>query len=268
MRRKTGLTLDLSSYSGSHARGDTPRQFALDAFNIDAGTQISEKQPAGNPYLSAAKKAYGKILQMLFGDRSLRFDPKILDARDGAYLEGFWQSEKYFKEIEDAIRKEFTLKKPLGSTAALWAEKIRAAGTSVSLHIRRGDYVTNSITHSYHGTCSKEYYARAYAEMIRRLGKNPEAVELFIFSDDIPWAKENLSFPSQIYFVSDDAIPDYEEIALMSICRHHIIANSSFSWWGAWLDASEGKIVIAPEIWNAVRGMDTTDLVPSEWIRI
>lgn len=191
-----------------------------------------------------------------------QFCPDILKVRDNCYLSGNWQSEKYFKEIEQTIKNDFTLKDGLTAASKNWIDKINDCN-SVSLHIRRGDYVSSQKTNQFHGTCGLEYYQKAI-DAITTKTKNPE---FFIFSDDIEWAKNNLKIDCPIYFVSDKSIPDYEELIIMSKCRHNIIANSSFSWWGAWLNNNQDKIVIAPQKWfNAP--VDTSDLIPNSWTRL
>jgi len=139
------------------------------------------------------------------------------------------------------------------------------AKESISLHIRRGDYVSNVYTNSVHGTCSLDYYQQAVTLLESKLN-NPH---FFIFSDDLAWAKEHLSFIENVTFVELDVnIPDHDEMFLMSQCLHHIIANSSFSWWGAWLNKNLDKIVIAPKRWFIDETYNTSDLIPDAWIRL
>ncbi|OQA39078.1 MAG: Glycosyl transferase family 11 [Parcubacteria group bacterium ADurb.Bin316] len=201
-------------------------------------------------------------------DRKIIIEPNfnfcqdILKIKNNCYLSGDWQSEKYFIESEDVIRKDLTLKNELSDLSKQWIGKIESCA-SVSLHIRRGDYVSNPKTNQFHGTCDLAYYQRAISAIAKKIN-NPE---FFVFSDDIEWAKNNLKIDYPIYFVSDKNIPDYEELIIMSKCKYNIIANSSFSWWGAWLNNNPDKIVIAPQKWfNAPT--DTSDLIPEKWIRL
>jgi Glycosyl transferase family 11 len=194
------------------------------------------------------------------------FDPSLLDASDNIYLDGFWQSEKYFVDIQDILRQEFTLKNP--RTAIF--EQIAAIiddRHSVSLHIRRGDIANDPETNLLHGTCSLEYYERAIEYIVERI----DLPHFFIFSDDLDWVKENLklNFPSTNVSCGD-LLPDYEELHLMSRCQHHIIANSSFSWWAAWLNPSPDKCVIAPKKWFGTLEYDhdPKDIVPTSWVRL
>ena len=137
------------------------------------------------------------------------------------------------------------------------AEKIAQPKKSVALHVRRGDYVTNKSTNSFHGTCTVEYYQKAVDELTKRIG----SISLFMFSDDIEWVRQNLKFPIPTTYVEHADMPDYERMILMSHCEHNIIANSSFSWWGAWLNQNPEKIVIAPERW--FNGNEKNNVVPA-----
>jgi Glycosyl transferase family 11 len=194
------------------------------------------------------------------------FDPSLLDAPDSVYLDGFWQSEKYFVDIQDILRREFTLKNPQTAIFEQIASIIDERN-SVSLHIRRGDIANNPETNLLHGTCSLEYYERAIGYIAKRI----ELPHFFIFSDDPDWVKENLklSFPSTNVSCGE-LLPDYEELHLMSRCQNHIIANSSFSWWAAWLNPTPDKCVIAPKKWFGTLEYDhdTKDIIPTSWVRL
>ena len=134
------------------------------------------------------------------------------------------------------------------------------------MHVRRGDYANDPNTNKYWGTCGIEYYLEALKYITSKAGNN--SMYIFIFSDDIEWVKENMPLQYAATFVSSPEIKDYEELILMSQCDHHIIANSSFSWWGAWLDPKSDKIVIAPKRWTIKDEKNFRDIVPSSWIRI
>ncbi|AKF24141.1 hypothetical protein YH65_01015 [Sulfurovum lithotrophicum] len=199
-----------------------------------------------------------------YKESGFSYDSHVYELKDNVYFQGYWQSEKYFLDYRDALLKEFLLKDGLHQESRAYEKKINQS-VSVSLHIRRGDYVSNAHTNSVHGTCSLEYYKGA----VRYLQSNSHPTHFFIFSDDLDWAKENLNFIENITFVSlDKDTPDHEEMYLMSQCKHNIIANSSFSWWGAWLNQNEDKIVVAPKKWFNDTTINTNDLVPKEWIRL
>ena len=189
--------------------------------------------------------------------------PPVLAAPEDCYLIGHWVSEKYFKDFEDVIRADFSFKTPLSALNSGLAGQMRACA-SVSLHIRRGDIANDPGTLAVHGLCSPEYYKRAVDHIVASV-KEPE---FFIFSDDIQWAKENLSIGFKCHYVDHNKGADsFNDMRLMSLCRHHIIANSTFSWWGAWLNPRADKIVLAPQRWFAAN-LDSSDIVPRLWTRL
>ncbi len=192
------------------------------------------------------------------------FDSGILNLPNNIYLDGYWQSEKYFNDIEDVIRKEFAITVPQTGENQKMAELIFSR-ESVSLHVRRGDYVSDLQTSKVHGTCGLNYYARAIAEICSRV----DEPYFFVFSDDPEWSKANLYISHPVIFVDhNNALTSYEDLRLMSQCRHHITANSSFSWWGAWLNSRPNKIVITPARWFNKQSFNTQDLIPKSWIQL
>jgi hypothetical protein len=178
-----------------------------------------------------------------------------------SYLTGYWQSERYFRNAAQTIRSSFIFKPPLNQRNAELVKQIERVN-AISLHVRRGDYVKNPKTTAIHGVCPLEYYRSA----IRYVAERVENSSFFIFSDDTAWVKENLKidFPLQ-YVDHNQGSESYNDMRLMSLCRHHIIANSSFSWWGAWLNPRPDKIVLAPRKWFA-NNNDVTDLFPQGWV--
>lgn len=194
-------------------------------------------------------------------ERHFHFDQSILKPYTKVYLDGHWQSEKYFKTIEDTIRREFTIKEKPNAINQQYINKI-SESNSVSIHIRRVDFVSDPKTFQTHGTCSLEYYYSAIKKILQRI-KNPQ---FYIFSDDSKWARENLKLNSPTdYITHNGAGKDYEDLRLMSLCKHNILANSTFSWWGGWLNNNPVKIVIAPKKWFNKKNVDTKDLIPEEW---
>lgn len=191
----------------------------------------------------------------------LAFNADVFSLPSNCYLEGYWQSESYFKDIEKIIRANFVFRKPLLGQNAEIADKIRISN-SVSLHVRRGDYMAN---HSIHFPCTVDYYNQAMRYIDSHLS-NPV---YFLFSDDIEWARENLLFNSHYYFINNNVGSDsYNDMHLMSLCDHHIIANSSFSWWGAWLNSCKDKMVIAPRRWFHTDAFASHDIVPKSWMTV
>jgi hypothetical protein len=203
-------------------------------------------------------------LRNVYKEPFFPYDPNILKCKNHVYLEGYWQTEKYFKDIEETIRRDFTFVEEPDPRNQMLADQIRGSD-SVSIHVRRGDYVTNPTTNAYHGTCSEDYYKNAI-QIIKNRVNQPQ---FFIFSDDQTWVREHLDtgYPTVLVdFNGPDK--DYEDLRLMSLCQHHIIANSSFSWWGAWLCQNTEKIVIAPRKWFNKPDINTQDLIPDTWIRV
>jgi Glycosyl transferase family 11 len=274
MAEKKGvqLKLDLSLLRDRSPRPDfTYRDYELNIFNIKEAIAKEEeikKYTAPKPknllprIFYKIKKRFSS--QDLVKEKYYHFDNSVFDVSCNSYLEGYWQSEKYFIDIQEIIREEFQFRDlPIGNIAEL-QNKIKSLN-SVSIHIRRGDYVSNKATNAYHGVCSLEYYHKAITFLLDKL----DAPHFFIFSDEIEWAKENLIIESPHSFVENDKqVPAYEDMRLMGSCNHHIIANSSFSWWAAWLNDNKNKIVIAPKDWFADTEKNTKDLVPESWIRI
>lgn len=258
------LKLDATGYARI-ANADTPRLYGLSAFAVTAPLAADEEiRNIKYPY-GAASKALRLFRAKVLRQFNTHFIPSILERSGDIYLDGFWQSEKYFADIAAEIREDFSLKEKLGAGAEEIARQVAAEKNPVSLHVRRGDYVSVAKTNASFGTCSPEYYRKAII-LIR--AKAPDA-RFFVFSDDIPWAKENLDLGSDAVFVSGtEDIRDSEEIILMSKCRHHVIANSSFSWWGAWLDPNPQKTVIAPLRWFNGSPRNYRDIVPDSWIKI
>ena len=196
--------------------------------------------------------------------RLFHFNKRICRLPDNVYLDGYWQSEKYFRSISGILRDEFVVKDPQQGRDRELADII-ATKQAVSVHIRRADYVTNEKTKQVHGLCSLDYYSVC----MDRIAGMIEEPHFFVFSDDPEWARQNLKHACPITVVDQNgADKNYEDLRLMSQCRHHIIANSSFSWWGAWLNARDGKIVFAPKVWYAKANEYLKDVTPAEWIRI
>lgn len=187
----------------------------------------------------------------------------IQNLRPPSYLSGYWQSERYFSKIATLIRDDFTFTQPLSGKNHELAQAIRG-NESISLHIRRGDYVSNPKTLATHGICSLEYYRLAVANMAERLAEP----RFYVFSDDPEWVRSNLTVDYPMVFVDNNRGADsFNDMHLMSLCRHHIIANSTFSWWGAWLNPRAGKIVVAPRKWFAHEAR-VDDLFPKEWVAL
>ncbi len=268
LSRGVALKLDLS-FLEEVQEGNTPRHFALHHFGITAQTasawDVAQMMDGEGRHLEAA---VARLIGRLRGCRHYRerwfhFDPEVRALPDNVYLEGYWHSERYFVEHSANIRKELTVTAELMGRNRELADKLSVVN-AVSVHVRRGDYVHNPTTNAYHGVCAPEYYHRA-AEVIASSVVDPLFV---VFSDEPGWAVQHLKFRFPVCHVTDNGETPHEDLRLMSLCKHHIIANSSFSWWGAWLSANPDKIVIAPERWFNNPTINTVDLTPVGWHRI
>lgn len=233
----------------------TPREYELNKFTVQENFASQEDVDA----VIIRNKMESRDVGREKGE--LTFHKDVLTYGDNVYFQGYWQCERYFADIADLIRKDFSLRKPLGINAKKWEQKIRQSARAVSLHIRRGDYISNVSANEFHGVCSLNYYYRCIEKMQSQCGD----IVLYVFSDDLLWAKKNLMVQCPVHWV-EGVDTDAEEMYLMSRCSHHIIANSSFSWWGAWLNPSEKKCVFAPARWFQKEA--AIDIIPDNWIRV
>ena len=215
-------------------------------------------------------------------DTVFKYTDALLTDTHDRYLEGYWQTEKYFLPIEGQIRNLFTFRLPLSKKSA----ELKAAvidgikkpsedGTSssnicASIHVRRGDFLSTKSLH----VCTTTYYNNA----ITYIQKNHPVSAFYVFSDDIAWCREHLNFCGIKTFFTDwnTGTDSWQDMALMSLCRYNIISNSSFSWWAAWLNNNADKLIIAPSVWNrreleykdSYYKYDYSDIVPESWIRL
>lgn len=251
----------------------TTRVFELDIFNINY--EIATKKDLEQVILPRHRSKIQKLLwdvfkivkykpvgNALIQTSSYSFDKKLLNPPEYIYYEGFFQNEKYFKYLREDLIKNFTLNIPVDEKNQSILNKIIETN-SASLHIRRGDYVTLESAKKFHGTCSLDYYRKAIAYIAKRV-ENPH---FFLFSDDTDWVVENLKIEYPFTIVDFNQGKGYLDLNLMKHCKHNIIANSSFSWWGAWLNENPNKIVIAPKKWHTKK-LKKCDIIPKSWIRL
>ena len=196
-----------------------------------------------------------------YHETQFTYDPHLIDQKVGVMLVGFWQSEKYFLG-HDVLRKDLVLKSPLSVPALDLVDRM-GQSNSVAIHVRRGDYLSDPKTLAKHGVCSENYYREAL-KLIRHKVVDPQ---FFVFSDDAEWVKTNFDVAGAV-FVSDFCFSAEQDLVLLSKCKHQIIANSSFSWWGAWLNDNVEKIVIAPTPWFDDSQFPDNDLIPPSWDKI
>ena len=262
LRHGVDLALDTRIFDGGTQFG-----FGLDHFAHAARQGLPAEMPPERRQNRLRYLVWRglKLKPHLFREHGLSYNAGFDDLGDGVYLKGYWQSERYFKSVEAAIRDDFVITTPpTPENAAILTELAHLP--AISLHIRRGDYVKDSRTNATHGTCTLEYYARA-VDMIA--GTMTDKPVIFTFSDDPVWVRENLVLPYEMRVMEhNDSDHNYEDLRLMSACRHHIIANSSFSWWGAWLNPSPDKLVVSPARWFADPKMLNEDIWPENWSRL
>jgi len=276
-KNKTELLFDLSGLVAKE--GEAQRYFSLDIFNTKykVATKKDFKtlgigDPADQTPSARAKRYTRRTYESFFPlekrkdiiEPEYSFVPEIAALGNNHYFAGIWQSEKYFKNVAQKLREEFTLKKELIDTS-IDAAKMLKDKNIVCVNVRRTDYVTDENIKSKIGFAGKKYYENAVSYMLSKIPK----AKFLVFSDDIEWCKENLKFIPNVFFISHKSAEKAfaKDFYLMSLCSHYIVANSTFSWWGAWLNQNKNKIVIAPEKWFA-SGADESDLIPENWIRI
>lgn len=257
LKNITTLKLDVSELEQ-----DKLRDYELAIFNISGSI-------ASRFTMMFIRIFNNRIISKILGQyylyikqQDLYFNEKILLKKGNIYLDGYWQSENYFKEIRNIIIKDFTIKFEPDKRNKSMIEKIKNSN-SVCIHIRRGDYISNAKTNKFHGSCSLKYYYNAIGIIIKKV-KNPT---FFIISDDSQWTKENLKLKYPTTYINiNSPKKGHEDLRLMLNCKHFIIANSSFSWWGAWLSNNPNKIVCAPKRW--FKSTHEGDIVPKSWIKV
>lgn len=265
----TELRLDVSEM-GKDNSIDTLREYELNVFGINLQATENELAPYKEIQQNRVKRKLQKLLPdsllgyHIINEPSHAFHPEVLKSPDNSYLTGFWQTEQYFSEIASTIRTDFTFKHQLDKNNQEIADRITSCN-SVGLHIRRGDYISNPVTQNYHGNCGVEYYKEA----IKMLNATQKELKLFIFSDEPEWVKQNMKFylPAE-YIMGNTGKNGYIDMQLMSLCKHNVIANSSFSWWAAWLNTNINKTVIVPAKWFNDSSIETKDIIPEGWIKI
>ena len=212
-----------------------------------------------------------KVIEFLFFKKiyERKQDPNSLRAFEKKYLwpllyfKGFYQSERFFADIKDEVRKAFTFdSSKVNARSAELLRRLDADANAISLHIRRGDYLQPQHWATTGSVCQLPYYQNAIAEMNRRVA----APSYYVFSDDIAWVKENIPLQNAVYIDWNKGEESWQDMMLMSHCRHHIICNSTFSWWGAWLDPHEDKIVIVPNRW--FQHCETPNIYPAGWVKV
>lgn len=249
IEKKKKLCIDVSQFENYKLHN-----YALNHFNI-----FSNIYRRPNKYLRKIKNFLKK--SVYYKEVGFGYNKELININgDAIFLEGYFQSEKYFLKYEKEIRNDFEIITPLKTITKETIEQIQRVN-SVSIHIRRGDYLTNQL----HNTNKENYYEKALEIIESRVDKPV----FFVFSDDMDWVKLNFSTKQETVFIDfNDALTNFEDLKLMYSCKHNVIANSSFSWWGAWLNQNPDKVVIAPKQWFNDDSIYVEDIIPTSWVKI
>lgn len=263
LQKKTMLKMDISSFSSYKLRN-----YKLSVFNIEEKFAKQSELPLLITEKNYFKKSCLQLVNKLIptSKRLVIYEQDSITNADclaqNVYLIGYWQSEKYFKKDANQIRQDFAITKKLTPSAKNWLKQIKST-LSVSLHVRRGDYVSDFKTSQRYNIDLTRYYRKSMAILKQKVNKPV----FFVFSDDYKWVQGAFSGKQNIRIVSDNKLQDYEELYLISKCQHNITANSTFSWWGAWLNNSPDKIVLTPRHWYKDQPT-SPELIPNKWIKI
>lgn len=258
------LILDTTFYDVKHSK---TTNWNYELYHLNIKCEILKNTVARRLKNLLTRKISSVIPQLCpryIHEKTMQYDSAIFNKGHNLYLDGYWQCEKYFYHNADIIRNDFQVITSSDERNQYWFNLINDTTNSVCLHVRRGDYVTNLEANRTHGTCSLDYYHAA----IKYFSDYFENPVFFVFSDDIEWAKEYIITEHQTYFMTQNgADKGYEDLRLMMQCKHFIIANSSFSWWGAWLGKYQDKVVVCPKRWfNDPE--KRTDIICDSWVRI
>lgn len=259
------LKIDIDFYKNSKFR-----TFLLSEFNVSL-CYASQKEinsirmrdyPLFIQKIISVSRRLANNNSIYLNENTRSFNLEELRGYDAIYLKGYWQNEKFFRCIEPVIRSEFTFARKPNYINSQILMDIQSSN-SVSLHVRRGDYVSDTTVRKKFPICSMEYYRKAIDEISKKVS-NPH---FYLFSDDPEWLADNFPIHYPATIITHNKNQEHEDLRLMSSCKHHIIANSSFSWWGAWLSAYHEKNVIAPSIWykNPVLNRERKNALPQSW---
>ncbi|MCK9410393.1 MAG: alpha-1,2-fucosyltransferase [Bacteroidetes bacterium] len=273
LKHQTDMYLDLSFLNDRTPRADfVYREYGLEIFQLNAQFVSPEASVALRPsrrtiqrQLYSLKRMFNSSIPLYLKEADSGFDSRLFTAPSNVFLEGYWQSEEYFQEIIPAIRRDFTFVGEIDPGARELVHSLQGEH-SVCLFVRRREFVTMKKIHAHHGVCSEEYFTAA----VKRMSQHVPNMQLFIFSDDIDWCRTMLHFDVTTQIVDHTYAGKHfgQYLRLMSFCRHFILSNSSYCWWGAWLNNRPEKIVIAPSRWYKNPRMNMSHLFPNGWIRL
>lgn len=268
-KNKTKLIIEDSIYNIVEKKeGYTPRNFELSVFNNEHFF-AKKKDVSLFDNLSFTHRIKRKLklnYPKKFNEEEFEYSEKANSLQEPVFAIGYFQSFKYFKGFEDYIKSLFVFSEDKLSKENKNLIPILKKENTIAVHVRRGDYISDEVTNQFHGSCTFEYYMEAIS-IVNSKVENPTFV---FFSDDSEWVRENfkaLTF-DKIFIDHNKGLNSWADMYLMSICSHNIIANSSFSWWSAWLNPNPKKIVIAPKKWFQAREININSIIPEEWIKI
>lgn len=258
----TELKIDLSWYKNTPQK-EEPRQLSLTNFRakIEPTTQTEALK------IKLTKLANQYVPQLGLGfyeqirSKSTMVDKRVLEATGDIYLDGYWQSEQYFEGVASEIKSIYQPKR-VSKKMSVWLKRIKGKN-SVAVHVRRGDYTYHPSAFIFK-VLGDDYYKKAVAYIKQRVDKPG----FFVFTDDIEWVRKSHFLPAGTVVVSGNNLADWQELWLMAACKHTVMANSTFSWWGAWLKDKSGKIVISPRSWFKGKQIRTGDILPERWARL
>lgn len=215
-------------------------------------------------FVKILRKFY-TINNYLIREKTLAFDKNLLTPQDNNLIIGFFQCDKYFSDVQKLILEQFVINVEKSFFAKKIEDMILKSNNSCSVHVRRGDYILSRYANTF-GFCGLRYYERS----LQLLDNKFDNIKYFVFSDDIVWARKNIMIPNAIYVDSKEKREPHEDIYLMSLCNHNIIANSTFSWWGAWLNQNDNKVITAPKRWFADDELNkqSKNIVSDSWIKL
>jgi hypothetical protein len=269
-RRGDELRLDMTYLLGSPIfKWDVPRSYDLDVFQIQPAFSYVPRllhRASWNPSWNPGNAEAVPKRQTFVEEKEFGFHPEILDlTAPSLYLDGYWQSQSYFAEIQGEIRAAFQFRKPLSPAGCQLAQML-ASVNSVCVNVRRGDYITSESTRNTLGFVGEDYYRRG----IDWIKANVQDPWLFVNSDDMPWCREHLKFDLPTTYL-DEARAGWkfgEQLQLMTMCKHFLIPNSTFAWWAAWLGTRDGKLVVCPRRWFRNESITSKDLIPPSWVTL
>lgn len=268
-RLQTELDLDLSLYAV-----DKKRKYMLECWQIPQKSSNSAQNQLkfiNNPFLFKIfwriHKEIGSLGGWVYQEPYFYYDAGFTDLKAPVKLYGYFFSPLYFAGYENVVLQRFQLAQRLSDKSSAYVAQINKTGVPVSLHVRRGDYVTEGHTQAFHGVLPLDYYKKA-VQLLLSVHKD---AHFFLFSDDEEFLHQQFGFCPKKTVVKTNVERPWEDMRLMSLCHHHIVANSSFSWWGAWLNPRTDKLVIAPRAWfskQRLREANLVDFFPKDWILI